>query len=88
VDGAIRDIKKSVSIDIVGLRTLYKWHGNHPITGQEVVGVIRIWSAKGEKTTREFRDNRTSGATVPNPLQGSEKAGITSGRSIMKPDDF
>jgi hypothetical protein len=89
VDGSLREMKKRANINIVGLRTLYKWHAIHPVSGREVVGVIRIWSAQGEKTTREFRDNRPSSGSVPaNPPQGSGKAGVTSGRSIMKTDDF
>ena len=89
IDGAIRDMRKQAVVDIVGLHTLYTWSGNHPVSGQRIVGVIRIWSAKTEKTTREFRDNRTpSNASAPKPPQGNGKAGVTSGQTLVKPDDF
>jgi hypothetical protein len=87
INGMMNEMRTRSNIHITGVATFRKWSIKHPVSGQPVVGVVRVWSAAGEKAMRTIRDGRSSAlpAGTP-PTKGT--AGVTSGPDLMKPDDF
>jgi hypothetical protein len=74
---------------VTGVETLSSWSQKHPETGQQIIGVIRIWSAAGEKATRATRDKRGPVATavaVPDHPNGAPA--VAKGRDLMQASDF
>ena len=82
-------IRNHASVQATGIQTLYTWSRKHPDTGKQIVGVIRMWSAAGEKATRELRDQHrvpaTSAAVTKSP-HGSPS--VQQGRDLMNISDF
>ena len=82
-------IRNHASVQATGIQTLYTWSRKHPDTGKQIVGVIRMWSAAGEKATRELRDQHrvpaTSAAVTESP-HGSPS--VQQGRDLMNISDF
>jgi hypothetical protein len=88
-DGILRTISSRASVQVTGITTLYTWSRKHPDTGQPIVGVIRMWSAAGEKAVRELRDEHQSPATpsaVADTPHGAPS--VQQGRDLMKASDF
>lgn len=81
------NIRRRSQVSVTGLTTLSRWSGKHPDNGQEILGVVRIWSAAAEQQTRALRDGRPPAVpavagrpTGPGPVQ--------TGRKLMDANDF
>jgi len=75
--------------EIVGLKDLEVWRHKHPVTGREIVGVVRIWTAAAERATRALRDRRPpSPARAPAVVPGQGQPGSAAGRTLMRTEDF
>jgi hypothetical protein len=89
INGMMQEMRTHADLSITGLTTAKKWSTKYPENGHPIVGVVRVWSAGGEKAIRELRDGRpgaSPAATSATPPNG--KPGVTSGPELMKPDDF
>ena len=86
LDASLKTMTVRATVDISGTRDLYKWRGKHPLTGQNVVGVILMWSPVYEQQVRALKNNRPA-ASAKHP-DSTGPSGVTSGRSLMNPDDF
>ena len=74
--------------NLTGLRTLTTWGAKHPVGGQMVVGVIRVWSAASEQATRAVKDSRPlAPPTTPQAAPGGAP-GATQGRDFNRANDF
>jgi hypothetical protein len=82
-------IRKS-KVTLTGLQTLHEWTGKHPASETPVIGVIRMWSASGERRMHELNAPRPK--VVAGHAQGVPDAGstpgITHGRVLMDANDF
>ncbi len=89
LNGYQSSIRRRSEVSITGLSTLSRWTAKHPETEQTIIGVVRIWSAAGERSTRALTDGRTSappaaGATLPASGPGAGQ----SGRKLIDATDF
>lgn len=73
---------------ITGLRTLTTWGAKHPVGGQMVVGIIRVWSAASEQATRAVKDSRPLTPPAPARPASSGASGATQGRDFNRASDF
>ena len=85
----LKTIQSHADINVTGIQTLYTWSQKHPDTGKPIVGVIRIWSAAGEKAVRSLRDQHGS---VARPAATAEQPhgtpSVQQGRDLMNASDF
>lgn len=78
-------------VTIVGLADLGGvWRHRHPVTGAEIIGVVRIWSPMAEQAARGLQER-----PAPSPANQPQRAappatapGTESGRSLMRTRDF
>jgi hypothetical protein len=85
----LETIRSHANVQVTGIQTLHTWSRKHPETGKQIVGVIRMWSAAGEKATRAMRDQRGPVATpaaVNEPPHGPPS--VQQGRDLMNASDF
>jgi hypothetical protein len=76
-------------VQVTGIQTLSSWSQKHPETGQQIVGVIRMWSAAGEKVTRSIRDQHGHVAASPPVVEQPHGApAVVKGRDLMNASDF
>jgi hypothetical protein len=87
-DGLLTTLRSRAQVQVTGIQTLHTWSEKHPDNGQKIIGVIRIWSAAGEKATRELRDQR--GPATPAAPAGEPHGtpSVTQGRDLMNASDF
>ncbi len=90
LDGLRQKFQARSGVDLVGLTDLGGvWRHKHPITGRYIIGVVRMWSASGERAMRAMRDRRPPAATVaPGATPPSGPPGSSSGRTLMRSEDF
>jgi hypothetical protein len=87
-DAMLRTLRSHSQVQVTGIETLYSWGAKHPKTGQKIVGVIRIWSAAGEKAVRQLRDQHGSAAAKPVAAPPNGTPSVTKGRDLMNASDF
>ncbi|HET6306874.1 MAG TPA: hypothetical protein VFG12_06790, partial [Rhodopila sp.] len=87
-DGMLSTLRSHAQVQVTGIQTLHRWSEKHPLTGQQIVGVIRIWSAAGEKAVRQLRDRHGPTASAPAPEQLNGPPSVTQGRTLMNASDF
>jgi hypothetical protein len=87
--GLLKTMRSRANVQVTDIQTFYTWSGKHPDTGQQIVGVIRMWSAAGEKATRALRDQHGP-ATTPTAAaeQPHGMPSVQQGRDLMKASDF
>jgi hypothetical protein len=89
VDEQNKLIKRVANIRLVGVRTLYSWTGKHPDSETPIIGIIRMWSAAGERSIRARQAVPASAPAVDVPPNQINKVpGVTQGRDLMKASDF
>lgn len=85
----LTSMHSQASVQVTGEQTLYTWSRKHPDTKQPIVGVIRVWSAAGEKATRALRDQHDPAAKpVATVEQPHGAPSVQQGRDLMKASDF
>jgi hypothetical protein len=89
LDEMRRRIVRVATVNVTGIRTLTTWTGRHPLSGQPIIVVVRMWSAAGEQAAHALqashRVGQPSNPTAPTP---DVAAGVTQGNSLMKASDF
>lgn len=89
IDGLDQVFEERARVEnITGLRTLTTWGAKHPVGGQMVVGVIRVWSAASEQATRAVKDSRPLTPPAPPQAAPSGAPGATQGRDFNRANDF
>jgi len=80
------------NVNIVGLADLGGvWRHKHPVTGADIIGVVRIWSPRAEQAARARQERPAPATQVLQPQQAVPPAappGTESGRSLMRARDF
>ena len=74
--------------NLTGLTTLANWSQRHPVTGQQLIGCVRAWSAASERAVRNYRDQRPAAAEAPRPNPSQGQPGMRTGRELMNSRDF
>lgn len=87
LNGYQSSIRRQSQVSITGLSTLSRWTAKHPETGQTIIGVVRIWSAASERSTRGLTDGRAPSITGTSPPATGPGAG-QSGRKLIDATDF
>lgn len=89
-DGLLQVMRRRANVQgLVGLSTLQSWTQNHPVTGQPIIGAVRVWSASADQATRAFRDGRPPAAAAPSqPAAPGGQPGIRQGREMSTSRDF
>ena len=90
LDAMAKTIRRQSSATLTGLQTLARWSLVHPdAPSQHIIGVIRMWSAAGEKATRALHDGRAAAparaSAEPAPATAPT---VKTGRSLMDASDF
>jgi hypothetical protein len=89
IDGLDQVFEERARVEnVTGLRTLTTWGAKHPVGGQMVVGVIRVWSAASEQATRAVKDSRPLTPPAPARAAPSGAPGATQGRDFNSANDF
>ena len=89
ISGMMSEMRLRSHVELTGVQTFKKWSMNHPENGHPVVGVVRVWSAAGEKGMRALQDGRSNTPLAPAiRTQPNGQAGVTTGTELMKPGDF
>jgi hypothetical protein len=81
-------LRTHADVTITGEQTLHTWSAKHPDNGQRIIGVIRMWSAAGEKATRELRDHRVPAVAASSAEQPHGAPAVATGRDLMNASDF
>ena len=83
------------NVRLTGITDLAQWQGKHPLTGKDIVGVVRIWSANQEFTMRSLKDGPTGGAAgngqnggATGMLPNATKPVVTKSKTTMDSQDF
>ena len=87
LNGFQNSTRRQAQVSITGLSTLSRWTAKHPDSDQEIIGVVRTWSAAGERATRELTDGRTPSAAGAAPSSAGPGA-AQSGRKLIDATDF
>ncbi len=89
LDGLRKQFQARSSAELVGLTDLGGvWRHKHPVTGRDIVGVVRMWSASGERATRALRERRPAATAAPGTTPPNGAPGNSSGRTLMRSEDF
>ena len=95
IDRAISIQQKFASqanVKLTGITDLAQWQGKHPLTGKDIVGVVRIWSANQEFTLRSLKDNAVGAAgangSATGLLPNATKPTVTKSKTTMDSQDF
>ena len=89
ISGLLKTMQSHAQVDVTGIQTLHSWSQKHPETGKPVVGVIRMWSAAGEKAIRSLRDQHGTGkASVAAVEPPHGPPSVQQGRDLMNASDF
>ncbi|MCR0980961.1 DUF6844 domain-containing protein [Roseomonas populi] len=73
---------------LTGLTTLTNWSNRHPVSGQQIIGCVRTWSAAAERDIRAYRDQRPAAAAPARPANPQGQPGMRTGRELMNSRDF
>ncbi|MDI9408520.1 MAG: hypothetical protein QM523_04680 [Candidatus Pacebacteria bacterium] len=80
------------NVRLTGITDLAQWVGKHPLTGKDIVGVVRIWSANQEFTLRGLKDNAVGAGGVNGSATGllpnATKPTVTKSKTTMDSQDF
>ena len=81
------------NVKLTGITDLAQWQGKHPLTGKDIVGVVRIWSANQEFTLRALKDNAVgaggvNGSGASGLLPNATKPTVTKSKTTMDSQDF
>lgn len=82
------NVRRHSDVMVTGISTLSHWTTKHPDTGQEIIGVIRIWSAADEQASRTLRAQRPAQAAASAPPPPSGPSQTQTGRKLMDASDF
>lgn len=85
IDEEKRTAIRRSSGQFTGLTTLRAWSALHPASKTPVIGVIRMWSAAGEKNMRAMMAPAAQRAPAP---PSRLQPGATESRQLMKAEDF
>ncbi len=89
INGMMSELRVHSNIKLSGIETFKTWYLDHPVTGRPIVGVVRIWSAAGEKAMSALRESEPSaGTSADGKALKNGQAGVTSGADLMKASDF
>lgn len=87
IDEMQRSIVRTSQAQITGLTTLRAWTGVHPASKAVIVGVIRMWSAAGEKSMRDMLTPASAQRRSDTPAPRGTPGGSES-RQLMDKNDF
>ena len=87
LNGFQNSTRRQAQVSITGLSTLSRWTAKHPESGQEIIGVVRTWSAASERATRQLTDGRAPAAAGATPSSTGPGA-VQSGRKLIDATDF
>lgn len=88
MDGVIEKSKRNAQATITGLKTLYSWTIKHPLYGNEIVGVIMIWSPQDEKAIRELGEMKVGKIPSSPKKEIKGTSGTKTGEEYMDKNDF
>ena len=91
IDKMSSKLKLQAKADLKGITTIRKWKYKHPY-GQEISGVVRVWTLAGAKTADKVRSWKAD-KKIETPKDQEEKniktkAGVETGKDFMNLDDF
>lgn len=86
--GLMQQLQTRSHINLTGIETVRRWTLNHPVTGQPVVGIIRMWSAARENQVRKLRDGRADAGAGQAADAPHEGAAVKTGNDYMRAADF
>ena len=88
IDELQKKISRDANVRITGIRTLTTWTGIHPVSGQPIIVMVRMWSAASEQAVRAFQAPRPAAQPAATAAPPTGPAGVTQGNSLMKASDF
>ncbi len=87
LDASKKEFRLHSELTISGIADIHTWRGKHPKSGQEIVGVIRMWSPSLQQSAKSLN--------APARVEGSNSGkapvvppGATQGNKYDKPNDF
>ena len=75
---------KQSTIENLSVSTVRKWRAKHPISGDDVAGVVVAWSPDNAKKSRALRENLNAEVDLP----GTEKNKKSKNRSKTKKSKY
>lgn len=90
IDKMCSHLRQQASMDLGGTSTLKKWRYAHPY-GQEIIGVVRVWSmdtANVVNGVRNFDPNKDSSREADRERKVKSEPGVSEGKEFMNPNDF
>lgn len=83
-------LKRRADLSLSGIADAHTWSFQHPDHGQELVGVVRLWTPDSEQAAREIRTGRAQTRPVENEASSTKEASVSPSGDFegMMPGDF